>query len=80
MNKLISKKNITYITFSLTIFSFFLGFYYDENSAGAGGYIGDISWILKNIEIFKNNSLQDAILSDDLFGNRTPLIYVVNDK
>ena len=79
MNKLISKKNITYITFSLTIFSFFLGFYYDENSAGAGGYIGDISWILKNIEIFKNNSLQDAILSDDLFGNRTPLIYIVND-
>ena len=34
---------------------------------------------IKNIEIFKNNSLQDAILSDDLFGNRTPLIYIVND-
>ena len=28
-----------------------LGFYFDENSAGAGGYNGDISWIQKNIDI-----------------------------
>ena len=75
MNKFITKKNITYIIFSLIIFSFFQGFYYDENSAGGKG---DITWILNNIEIFKNNKLQDAILNDDLFGNRTPLIYIIN--
>jgi len=78
MNKFITKKNITYFILSLIIFSFFQGFYYDENSAGAGGYNGDITWILNNIEIFKNNKLQDAILNDDLFGNRTPLIYIIN--
>ncbi|MDC0385595.1 hypothetical protein OAM06_02715 [Pelagibacteraceae bacterium] len=79
MSKFLTKKNITYIIFSLIIFSFFLGFYYDENSAGAGGYKGDITWILNNIEIFKNNKLKDAILSDDLFGNRTPLVYIINN-
>ena len=56
MSKFLTKKNITYIIFSLIIFSFFLGFYYDENSAGAGGYKGDITWILNNIEIFKRMS------------------------
>ncbi len=78
MNKFITKRNITYLIFSLIIFSFFQGFYYDENSAGAGGYNGDITWILNNIEIFKNNKIQDAILHDDLFGNRSPLIYIIN--
>ena len=67
MSKFFTKKYITYIIFSLVIFSFFQGFYHDENSAGAGGYNGDITWILNNIEIFKNNKLKDAILSDDLF-------------
>ena len=79
MSKFLTKKNITYIIFSLVIFSFFQGFYHDENSAGAGGYNGDITWILNNIEIFKNNKLKDAILSDDLFGNRTPLVYIINN-
>ena len=79
MIKLITKKNITYIIFSLIIFSFFNGFYQNENSAGAGGYNGDITWILENIEIFKNNNLRDSILNVNLFGNRTPLIYIIND-
>ncbi len=76
MNKFITKKNITYIIFSLVIFSFFQGFYYDENSAGGKG---DITWILNNIEIFKNNKLKDAILNDGFYGNRTPLVYIIND-
>ena len=79
MSKFLTKKNITYFIFSLIIFSFFHGFYYDENSAGAGGYKGDIIWILNNIEIFKNNKLKDAILNDDFFGNRTPLVYIINN-
>tara|TARA_B100000963_G_C22574220_1_gene647582 strand:+ start:122 stop:1444 length:1323 start_codon:yes stop_codon:yes gene_type:complete len=78
MNKFLTKKNIIYVIFSLVIFSFFYGFYFDENSAGSGGYNGDITWILTNIEIFKNNSLKEAILHNDFFGNRTPLIYILN--
>ena len=79
MNKFITKKNIAYTIVSLIIFSFFYGFYSNENSVGAGGYNGDIIWILENIEIFKNNSLKDSILNENLFGNRTPLIYVINE-
>ena len=79
MTKFITKKNIAYTIVSLIIFSFFYGFYSNENSVGAGGYNGDIIWILENIEIFKNNSLKDSILNENLFGNRTPLIYVINE-
>ena len=78
MNKFLTKKNIIYLIFSLIVFSFFYGFYFNENSAGSGGYNGDITWILRNIEIFKNNSLKEAIFHNDFFGNRTPLIYVIN--
>ena len=75
------KKNYNiflYSIFLLIIFSYFIGFYLDESSVGAGGYKGDITWILKNIEIFKFNELKDAIFHKDLFGNRPPLIYVLN--
>ena len=61
----------------LPIISFFLGFYLDENSAGAGGYNGDIKWIKSNIKIFLDNDLSTAILHPDYFGNRTPLIYIL---
>ncbi len=79
MNFYINKKKISYLILSLVILSFFLGFYFNENSAGAGGYNGDITWILQNIEIFKNNSFYEAITNQDFFGNRTPLIYILND-
>ena len=61
----------------LPIISFFMGFYLDENSAGAGGYDGDIKWIKSNIKIFLDNDLRTAILHPDFFGNRTPLIYIL---
>ena len=61
----------------LPIISFFMGFYLDENSAGAGGYDGDIKWIKSNIKIFLDNDLRAAILHPDFFGNRTPLIYIL---
>lgn len=75
------KKNYNIFLYSiclLIIFSYFIGFYLDESSVGAGGYKGDITWILKNIDIFKFNELKDAIFHKDLFGNRPPLIYVLN--
>ena len=47
------KYNLSNTIFKMIIFlpiiSFFVGFYLDENSAGAGGYNGDIKWIKSNI-------------------------------
>ena len=75
MNKIFNR--ITFLSL-LIVVSYFLGFLLNENSAGAGGYNGDITWVLKNIDIFKNNSIYNSILHPDLFGNRSPLIYVIN--
>ena len=74
----LNKNYINYFLFFLIVVSYFFGFFFNENSAGAGGYKGDITWILKNIEIFKTNNLIDAIFDEKLFGNRTPLIYIIN--
>lgn len=78
MNKLNKLKYISFFLSFLIIFSYFLGFYFNENSAGAGGYNGDISWILNNIKIFQENSLINSIFHKELFGNRPPLIYALN--
>ncbi|MDB9760612.1 hypothetical protein OAB59_01435 [Pelagibacteraceae bacterium] len=75
MKKIFNKINFLSL---LIVVSFFIGFFFNENSAGAGGYKGDITWLLGNIDIFKNNSLYDSIFHPDLFGNRTPIIYVIN--
>lgn len=63
---------------SLIYFSFFLGFFFGENSIGSGGYKGDLSWIWVNLEIFKTNNIFDAIHHPNFFGNRTPLIYILH--
>ena len=55
-----------------------MGFYYNENSIGSGGYNGDLAWMWKNFEIFKNENLLQAIKSNDFFGNRTALLYILN--
>jgi len=78
MNKIINQKILTFSVLFFVLFLFFFGFYFDENSAGAGGYNGDIRWILENIEIFNENELKNAIFHKDLFGNRPPLIYILN--
>ena len=76
------RKNIYDKIYNVLIFipilSYALGFYFNENSAGMGAYAGDSDWIRKNIEIFKTNSLKDAILHPEFFGNRSPLIYIIN--
>ena len=45
----------------LSFFSFFVGFYLDENSAGGGNYTGDFSLIWKNLQLFINNDILTAI-------------------
>ena len=81
MSKLLNQKKFekfyNFIIF-IPLLSFIFGFYIDENSAGMGNYAGDISWIKKNIQIFLENDLREAIFHPELFGNRTPLIYILN--
>ncbi len=67
------------LLFSLgIIFSYFLSLYFDENSIGSGGYDGDLGWMWRNFEIFKSNTLIEAIVHEDFYGSRSPLLYILN--
>lgn len=70
--------NLFNVIIFIPFFSYILGFYLNENSAGMGEFAGDITWIKSNINIFLQNDLLDAIFHPDLFGNRPPLIYIIN--
>jgi len=75
----IKVKNNTTVFLTLLIYaSFVLGFYFNENSIGSGGYNGDLAWIWVNFEIYKTNDLWTAIHHSDFFGNRTPLLYILH--
>ena len=75
----ISIKNSLIIFFTFFIYvSFVLGFYFNENSIGSGGYDGDLVWMWNNFEIYKSNDLWIAIHHPDFFGNRTPLLYILH--
>ncbi len=78
-------KNFYPSIFIFLIFTFFcLGFYLDENSAGAGGYSGDLSHIFKNQQTFINNTLKKAIYYTTIYApehfqsSKMPLVYIVN--
>ena len=62
----------------LIIISFFVGFFFNENSAGAGNYNGDIQHSWKNLQIFVNNNLYQAIISKEYYSNRTPLVFILH--
>ena len=70
--------NLFNIIIFIPFFSYILGFYLDENSAGMGEFAADSTWIKSNINIFLQNEIKDAIFHPDLFGNRPPLIYILN--
>ena len=83
------KKNIYYrftaaILILLSISSFFIGFIYEENSAGAGGLIlGDFPTLWKNLQIFLNNDITTALnftndLDSGYKSSRTPLLYILH--
>lgn len=74
----INKKKILLLLTIIVYISYFLGFYFGENSIGSGGYKGDLYWMWENFDLFKKNNLVNAITHPDFFGNRTPLLYVVN--
>ena len=71
-------KNIIIFCSAIIIFSYFFGYYLDENSIGSGGYRGDLEWIWQNYEIFRKQNFIDAIRDESFFGNRTHLLYIIN--
>jgi len=77
MNINIKNSLIIFFTFFIYI-SFVLGFYFNENSIGSGGYDGDLVWIWDNFEIYKSNDLWTSIHHPEFFGNRTPLLYILH--
>ena len=77
MNINIKNSLIIFFTFFIYV-SFVLGFYFNENSIGSGGYDGDLWWMWKNFEIYKTYDLWTAIHHPDFFGNRTPLLYILH--
>ncbi len=78
MNLSLNHKLFSIILIILSIISFFLGFYFDEVSMGAGGYNGDFKFVQKSIDLFHNNSIKDSILLFTESSNRPPLIYILH--
>ena len=77
------KVNYNFILLSLsilTIFSYFFGYYIDENSAGGGK--GDFGTTWKNLQAFENLSLFEAIKltasqdSNEFQSSRIPGVYI----
>jgi hypothetical protein len=76
------KINYKKLSLPLILFSFllfFLGFYLDENSAGAGSYEGDIINIWNNLQIFLANDLLSSVNHSNYYDSRTPLAYILHE-
>ena len=71
-------KILSFILIFLSLSSFFLGFYLDENSAGGGLYTGDWKFAWPNLQIFLNNDISEGIIHENLLTNRTPLLYILH--
>ena len=69
---------ISQILIFFAVTSFFLGFYLDEVPMGAGGYNGDFTFVLKSIDLFSSNSINNSILLFSETSNRPPLIYILH--
>ena len=54
-------KFISLLLVLLSISSFFIGFIYGENSAGAGSLNGDFVGMWKNLQTFLNNDIATAL-------------------
>ena len=78
---MVAKNNYKFFSFVLiflSLLSFFLGFYLDENSAGGGSYLGDWSFLWPNLKLFINNDLYTAITHENFLSNRSPLLYMMH--
>ena len=61
----------------IIIFYFFYGFYTDENSAGAGGYNGDLKLIWYNLELLKQGIISN-LDNTNYNDSRPPLSYILH--
>ena len=76
---MIYQKNIfIYPIILLTIISYFLGYFFNENSAGAGLYSGDLGHVWNNLQIYLNNGTFESISSPEIYSNRPPLLYLLH--
>jgi len=73
-------KRLSILLVFLSIFSFFLGFYLDENSAGGGSYVGDWFFLWPNLQLFIHNDLYTAISHENFLTNRPPLLYMLHSS
>lgn len=71
-------KILSYILIFISFISVFLGFYLEENSAGAGSYKGDITNIWNNLEIFLANDIISTIQQQEYYSSRPPLLYILH--
>ena len=78
-------KFISLILIILSFLSFFIGFIYGENSAGAGSFDGDFANVWKNLQTILNNDIMVALKFTTEFdpenfyhSGRTPLLYIIN--
>ena len=75
-------KYISIFLIILSISSYFVGFIYGENSAGAGTFNGDFVFLWRNLQTFVNNDLSVAIGfttnldAENFQSSRTPLVYI----
>ena len=72
-------KIVSILLIFLSVISFFLGFYFDENSAGGGLYTGDFEFIWKNLQIFLNNNITDSLIHSDYVDSRAPTAYIFHE-
>ena len=79
-------KSYIFIVIFFTILLFLIGFFFQENSAGAGGFEGDFQHVWNNLSIFENNDFRDGLKATAGTGDvkyissRTPLIYIFQIK
>ena len=76
--EIIKKKEFFILLLSLFILlSYFIGFYLNENSAGAGTANGDFTLIWENLQLYNNGILKN--LDSPLYSDsRTPLAYILH--
>ncbi len=75
-----TSKFVSIMLIALAISSYFVGFYLDENSAGAGGYEGDFDDIWNNLQIFLKNDLINSIGHPEYDDSRTPIAYILHEN
>ena len=67
------------VLIALAVSSYFIGFYLDENSAGAGSFDSDFGSIWRNLQIYINNDIISSLNHPDYFDSRLPIAYLAHE-